>query len=182
MEQTIEQRIGNFFRERREVKQDRESVLQVLRNAGYKNRMDTSLSEEDVNFFGRQKEYPVRYEFGTPFIDECSPNYALVPVHFVDTFSNNESEELVLVDRAKKKKMTIANAGLRGVHYEGRCKLVPLALSVKDGKAIISYNHVLHADFKNPVKVSEGVFANYLFRHSENCVAEVDLNEMEKKQ
>ena len=181
MEQTIEQTIGNFFRERRELRQDREAILQVLRNNGYKNTTEESFFDDDVNFFGKPKKYQTRYEFTTPFIDEGNSRYALVPVHMTDEYFGDESEELILVDRAEKKQTVVASSGNRGVHYDGRCKLVPLAMNVTDGKkAIVSYKFILHSDLKNPIKVSEGIWQDYLFRHSENCVTEVDLSKMEE--
>jgi len=185
MEQTIEQRIGNFVRERRELREDREAIIQVLRNNGYENETYTTGFDEDINLFGKQKEHVLKHKFGKIFMDESFGRYALVPVHSVDRYHDIESEELVLVDMAEKKSMPVVSVGNRDIHYTGRCKLIPFAMDVKSSKegkkAIIAYKFILHADLKDPFKVGTDVFNDYLFRYSENCVTEADLTKMKVK-
>lgn len=182
MEKTIEQKIGMLIRDRRERKEDEQKFIDVLRNKGYKDEEFESMFSDDLNIFGHPKKYQVRYSFGKPFICQGNERYALVPVHLDDGYNGDENDRLVLVDRKENKKLTVANAGNRGVHYSGRARFKPLAVLFRDGKAIISYKFILHADLKDPIKVSESIWEDFLFWHSQNCITEVNLSKLEKQE
>ncbi len=179
---SLELKIGKFLRDRREKKHMDKNIINIVRNAGYKNSIYVSLFDDDVNVLGKPKRFSETCYIGKPFTDVSVGRYAIVPVHHEDQYSGHESERLVLVDLAKKTVMTIAHSGDRGVHYNGKCKFVPLAMNITDDKkAIISYKYVLHADLKNPIMVDDSIWEKYFFRKSEHCVVQADLAMMSEK-
>lgn len=180
MTKTLIQRIGESLRDRREDERINEYVLGILRTNGYKDSEFEGQFSDDINIIGKPNKYSERYQFGTPFIDCSEARYAIVPVHHTNSYYGHEDESLVLVDRQTKKTATIAHSGDRRVHYNGRCKLKPLALEVTDDKKLIlSYKYTLHADLKNPIKVDNSIWRKYLFRYSDFRIAQFDLTKLE---
>lgn len=179
---TLAQRIGGFVKEVRERKQNEQRFIDVLREAGYKDSTFQTMDDKDLDIYGRHNQYKETFEFGVPFTNYSDGIYALVPVHHVDRYSGHESDKLVLVDSKNKRVLTVVHPGDRGVHYNGRCRIIPTAMNIVDNKrAIVSYKFVLHADLKDPIKVSESIWEDHLFRYTENCVTEVDLSKMEAR-
>jgi len=175
---TLTQRIGEFIRDKREAKEERKAIFNILRNNGYENRVFEGEFTNDINIFGRPNKYKTEYTFGKPLIEN---QYALVPVNRSDKYFGHESASLALVDRAKKKVTKLVNAGDRRIHYNGKCKIKPTAMHVRDdGKLIFSYRIILHADLKNPLTVSNSIWEDYLFRHTEDEVAQVELKDLEE--
>ncbi len=175
-QKTLEQKIGIFFRDRKEAKEIKENIFEIMRTKGYQNKVFEGVFTDDVTLFGNPKKYALSYSFGNPLMEG---SYALVPVNYYNSYTGTESASLALVDRASKKVVEVANEGERGVHYNGKCKLKPKVMSIVDGKAIISYEMVLNADLKNPIKVDNSIWEDYLFRHTEQRVMQFDLKKLE---
>jgi len=175
---TLEQKIGLFFKDRRERKEDEKHFYEILREKGYKDSTTEGLFDNDIDILGRPKKYKITYKFGKIFPQELG-RYALIPVSHKNEYSGWETEFLTLIDRREKKVTRVVNSGDRGVHYQGKCKLKPLALVVTDdGEAIVSYQFILNVDNKNPIVVREDIWKNHLFRFSENRIARVKLEEI----
>jgi len=180
MSQTLTQKIGNFLNERREVRMEREELNEILRQNGYEDEVFESIDCEDVNVFGNPVKYKIKHKFGKPQImEEGLGRYALVPVKSKNEYREEEIETLVLVDRNKKQIREVVNRGSRGIHYQGRGKITPLALRIDDGEATISYRFSVTPGLTDDIRVStdHGVFQRYLFRDSETNIAKIRLEE-----
>lgn len=164
------------------LERERDELVDILFENGYTNELITSFNEEDRTIFGNPKKFHRGYKMGKVLTEEFD-QYTLVPIRFNDEYHNIESEGLLLVDKKEKRIHEVVNMGDRGIHYQGRGKITPLALRVDGSEAMVAYDFTVTAGLTDDimVKTDSGVFADkYLFRHTDHNIAKVNLREENK--